>query len=1126
VDREAGKWRVELRIPFGTVVLGADAGGTWLWNVSRERHAGGALELTSWAPMRRNFHQPKLFGKLTGMPEDYSPFRFRVEEPRVDVSRAGSGVATLGMSLTVRNETGTERTVVPSAYLLDDPKSRVEAEALKLGNGEAATVRFTPLESRGSASETNVVFALREADGRLPRAVVKSLSSEYKPVTVTVLKPCYRNCIYASEGLKEIEFEVELSAQVAQSMVHGAWKLEREDGETVAVGALSEGKTGERFTVSLRNVPVGTLRLSVEVYGAGGVQQARTETTIRKLPPPPAGHEVRIDENRNVLVDGKPIMPIGWYGNIPTEDPRADVVALQDIETPVVLTVPDASPVRKAFEERGTYSIASVENGRLYYSFNLWQAGKEALRPTQDEYQRLDEPSEDVKRMARELVECVRGEPGLLGYYVADEPEIHNCRSSYLEAYYRYLAEIDPYHPVFVTNDTIDGIVTHGYKCADVLDPDPYSPEWDYVPNFLKKVNEVGSRGKATYVTLWHSTGQTHMNQEMGTAPPYPYRVFRNQYFASVAYGAKGFTAYTSSFFMPEIEYRYGLPHVWRELRLLQPAIVAPAPAQGPTVEGAPDLAAWAREVDGHVYLILIHHKPGKEDCAVSWGPLKRLKSLAVMSEGREVSVQEGAFRDHFAEGDVHIYTDDPKARDLPTVQSIVDELAQREKDAVKPGNLLHWTRGTLARCSEGYYAPWFEQYYYYAINGITDDLGWYASHAGGKPSWITLTLKEAADIGRVVLYTPNISDYELEFTAPGGRTSRVSVTGNTETVVTHNFRPAVPCLKLRFTATAVRETADAPKAPVLSEIEAYTEAGEGATTPVEAVAAPTRPDVKALFGGEGKALWEEDFSHFETAPKYNWDGQDTKWVKQDTFLTETLAGGGLRVACAHAQGWDSMSHVFPYEPASRFFQVKLRDIVGEGYKFTSVGFSNSSGKPGYRTALNTNRPGLYTVDTHYINEAYENGTDKTCFIVLSTAGSAKNPDGTVTPGPQFTYDGLRLVDLPLDGLIVTLGDGTPLPEAVKPGDTLHFEVHLREPAQDATVETLTGPNYSPLAINGEGYVQLYPADDTNRVWVGEVTIGPGTGKFKPEGYPVVFRANLVGGALSETLASASVGFE
>jgi hypothetical protein len=524
--------------------------------------------------------------------------------------------------------------------------------------------------------------------------------------------------------------------------------------------------------------------------------------------------------------------------------------------------------------------------------------------------------------------------------------------------------------------------------------------------------------------------------------------------------------------------------------------------------------------------MVLVHHKPGKEDCAVSWGPLKRLKSLAVMSEGREVSVQEGAFRDHFAEGDVHIYTDDPKARDLPTVQSIVDELAQREKDAVKPGNLLHWTRGTLARCSEGYYAPWFEQYYYYAINGITDDLGWYASHAGGKPSWITLTLKEAADIGRVVLYTPNISDYELEFTAPGGRTSRVSVTGNTETVVTHNFRPAVPCLKLRFTATAVRETADAPKAPVLSEIEAYTEAGEGATTPVEAVAAPTRPDVKALFGGEGKALWEEDFSHFETAPKYNWDGQDTKWVKQDTFLTETLAGGGLRVACAHAQGWDSMSHVFPYEPASRFFQVKLRDIVGEGYKFTSVGFSNSSGKPGYRTALNTNRPGLYTVDTHYINEAYENGTDKTCFIVLSTAGSAKNPDGTVTPGPQFTYDGLRLVDLPLDGLIVTMADGTPLPEAVKPGDTLHFEVHLREPAQDATVETLTGPNYSPLAINGEGYVQLFPTDDTNRVWVGEVTIGPGTGKFKPEGYPVVFRANLVGGALSETLASASVGFE
>ncbi|MBM3501293.1 MAG: hypothetical protein FJX74_21790, partial [Armatimonadetes bacterium] len=768
VDEAAGQWRVELRIPFGAIVLGEDAGSTWLWNVSRERQAGGAPELNSWSPMRRNFHQPKLFGRVTGLPDDYSAYRVRVEEPKVDVSRAGSGVATLGLALSVRNETGAERAFTPSAYMLDDPTNRVGAEAVTVASGATAAVEFPPLEFRGDATQANVVFALQDDGGRLLRAVVKQLSSEYRPMTVTVLKPCYRNCIYPTEDLKAIEFAVELSAQVRQASTEVAYRLVGEDGGIAGEGRVPVGRLGSPVAIGADGLKEGAYTLRVQALGEGGAEQAATETRLRKLPPAP-GNEVRIDEHRNVLVNGQPIFTIGWYGDIPTDDPREDVVALQNITTPMVLTVPDASPVSRQWEERKTYSVVSVENGRLYYSFNLWQAGKEALRPTQDEYQRLDAPSEDVKRMARELIECVRGEPGLLGYYIADEPEIHNCRSAYLESYYQYLAELDPYHPVFVTNDTIDGIVTHGYKCADVLDPDPYSPEWDYVPNFLKKVNEVGSRGKATYVTLWHSAGQTHMNQAMGTAPAYPYRVFRNQYFASIAYGAKGFTAYTSPFFMPEIEYRYGLPYVWRELRFLEPAILAPSPAEAPVIEGAPELAVWAREVGGHVYLVLVHHKAGREDCAVSWGPLKARKSLIVMSEGREVAVQEGVFRDELAEGDVHIYTDDPRARDLPTTQSIIEELAQRERDSARPGNLLHWSRGTLARSSDGYFAPWFEQYYYYAINGITDDSGWFASHAGDKPISLTLTLKEAASVGRVVIHSPNLVDYELEFIEPGG---------------------------------------------------------------------------------------------------------------------------------------------------------------------------------------------------------------------------------------------------------------------------------------------------------------------------------------------------------------------
>lgn len=1131
IDVAARKWRVEIEIPFGAIVLGEGAGGTWKWNVTRERQAGGTTELTSWAPLRRNFHQPRLFGSLVGLPTDYSAFRLDVQEPRVDVSRSGGGLTTLNLALTVRNDTGRERKVAAAVALFEDESVAVKAEPVTLAAGAEGVLQFTPLGLRGSAPSTSVVFSLRDADtGMLLKAVVKSLASEYRPVSLTVLRPCYRNSIYPTEELREILFRVDLSAEVKQAASVVSYALVDGAGKCLGEGRATGAAIGRPLALPLPDLAPGSYTLRVEAVKADGTAQAGTETTIHKLAPPPAGHEVRIDENRNLLVDGKPLFAIGWYGSVPVEDPRPDVVALQNVQTPVVVDLPDVSGIAKAYREHGIYSIVSVELGRLFYTFKLWQSGKEELRKTTEEYHTLTEPSAEVRRMARELVEAVRGEPGLVGYYIADEPEIHDTRSSYLEAYYRYLCELDPYHPVFVTNDTIDGLVTHGYKCADVLNPDPYSPEWDYVPSFLRKVNEVAELGKTTYVTLWHSTSQTHFVREYGTAPPYPYKVFRNQYFVSIALGAKGFTAYTSPFFMNEIEYRYGLPYVWRELRFLEKAILAPEPTEALQVEARPGVTSWAREVGGRVYLVLANHKPGAAYARVSWAPLKTRRSLTVLSEGREVKVTGGVFEDRFGEGDVHVYTDAPEAKGFPTTQEVTAELAQREKEAVKPGNLLHWTHGTTARCSAGYYAPWFSQFFYYAINGLTDDTGWYSYASGNKPAWLELTLKQQAQIGRVVLYTPNLRDYTIDFVAPGQPTRRVTVAGNEQTVVVHNLKPAVPCLKLRVTVTAIRETQGAEsRGPKVAEIEAYAESAEGPITPVETIQAEAAARPPVLFGDETEpqALWSDDFTNFQTAPQYYWDARDTKWVlNSETFRARPKAGGGIIVASASPKGYDAMTHIFPYDAAYRFFQAKLSNIEGQGYRFAHVSLSDSSGAPGYRGAINTSRPGIYTVDTHYIHESYRVGRAQKCFLRLNTAGAQKRDDGTVTPGPEFTFDWLRLVRRPLDGLVVTLADGAPLPETVGEGDRLHFELHLSALAQDAVVEVQVGPNYEPLAINGEPYVQLQRGDEKGKVWVGEVTLGTETGKFTPKGYPVVFRAVITGGMMTETFASAFVEFK
>ena len=823
VDRAAGHWTLELRIPFGSLHLGEKPKARWLFNLARERYAGGKPELSTWSPMpSASFHKPRHFGSVGGLAVDYRVFRLSVGEPQVSIARDAGGVQTMDMRVRVANETGRAVEIVASASHFGQPRTRVSAQAVKLAAGATAEIALPRLAVRAALKRSHILFALASPDGtRTHRSFVKDLSVEYKPIAIALLRPVYRNNIYASEKLEQMEFRFRLTSDTRRLGHVVEYALASEEGRTAGNGKVAVEAAARPVTLPIAGLAVGTYRLSARVVDARGKALHETSLVVRKLPPPSAGREVRIDEQRNVLIDGKPFLGIGWYGAVPTDDPRTDVVALQNLETPHVVAmepVPQLDAARERFRKHGIMSVVDISNGRVYYSFNLWRADRKALATQiQSEIKERSAPSPEMADMLERLVHAVRGEPWLLGYYISDEPEIHNFRSDYLEAQYQLVRALDPYHPVLVTNDTIDGIVTHGYKVADILAPDPYRADYDYVPNFLKKVLEVGSRGKATYVTLWHSAGDTHFTNAYGTRRPYSYRVFRNQYLASVAYGAKGFAAYTSAFFLPEPDYYVGLPHVWRELRLLEKAMMAPAPAEPVALEPAVELATWVRRVDGHVYVVAVNHKPGAKEARISSPLLRDAKTLHVMSEGRDVAVANGGFADRFEEGDAHIYTTDPRAKALKSTRAIEAEIEAAKKACAKPGNLLHLSRGVHVRAADGFYAPWFKQYFYYAVNGIPIDKGWAVHSWGKKPSWLEILLPDLVEVQRLVLTTPNFRDYTIE-TFDGDRwTKVVDVKGNTQTRIEHVLKKKAKCIKVRVTVTAVREGK-----PTLSEIEAY----------------------------------------------------------------------------------------------------------------------------------------------------------------------------------------------------------------------------------------------------------------------------------------------------------------
>ena len=187
------------------------------------------------------------------------------------------------------------------------------------------------------------------------------------------------------------------------------------------------------------------------------------------------------------------------------------------------------------------------------------------------------------------------------------------------------------------------------------------------------------------------------------------------------------------------------------------------------------------------------------------------------------------------------------------------------------------------------------------------------------------MSLKEPADVARVVIYTPNLRDYDLQFRGPEGQLHVAEIRGNQETVIEHNFEPAIPCLKLRITALAAREVSlPVNSAPQVAEIEAYETPGEGPPTPVETRARATAiPEgVIPLADTAGAdALWRDDFTAFESRDKYYWDGQDTKWVfDPQKFQATPRAGGGIVCTTIAEKGGSGMSHIFPYDPAIIFF--------------------------------------------------------------------------------------------------------------------------------------------------------------------------------------------------------------
>ena len=949
-----------------------------------------------------------------------------------------------------------------------------------------------------------------------------ALAAGDEGMSLDVLQPAYRDSIYATQTEQPIVVRAELPEAMRSQVVDlRGWLLDDQGRELVVTEPGLKPTDDVRFDGEA--LPVGTYVVEVNAINAGGREVATAKVNIRKLSPS-SGSEVRIDEHRNIVIDGQPTVQIGWYGAVRLDDPRPEVLALQNLQTASVITYPDKKPVSKLFREHGIRTMVNLEPARLLYTFELW---KQPGHPVPTEHTKLSAPSDQCREMLRKMVELLKDEPGLFGWYIADEPEINDFRADYLEAYYRTLCELDPYHPVVVTNDTLDGIQKIGFRCCDILSPDPYGSKPNYVPNFLNKANSVMRRGQGLMLTPWHAAHHTHFTAEYGTQPPFSYRVMRGQYLATLAAGGRGFTGYASDFFLPEPRLRIGLPHLWREVRFLEPFLecgdLSPLSVQDTASQnGSPsspskDVLTWIGGHGQHVALIVMNAAETARRFTIQH-PALTMPTLAVVSEAREVTVDNGAFADEIPAGEACVYSTNPRGLKLPTVTQVDAKIAKFENDTAKPGNLLHAGRGVKARASQGT-IPWFAQIFYYAINGITDDEGWHVTHAE-LPQWIEFALPAERPVRRVVLHSPNLRDYDLQFRAADGSVQQAEVRGNALDVAEHTLTEPVATLKVRLVARALRENADPPRAMV-REIEAYAEAGPHLREPLALarIEAPAESVTEAaVTPSQAPPLWRDDFSSFKHKPKH-YEGDSDAWVLNPADFTAKYDAENRRLMCTATSpaGYASMSRLLPCSPEHRFLQISVPQIQGEGYQWLNVSFGDPSGKTASRSAVHTIKPGRYTSDTHALNGIFRSGEQRQVLLNIY-----------VMKGIDYALADVSLSTQPTDGLAITLTDGSPLPRTLKTGDELLFRLFLEKPATDAIVELFRDSWYAPVRINGEPYVQLLKSgkEKDGRIWSAIVKLGPQTDKFKVTGYPVLFRAVITGGAIKETLSTMLVDFQ
>lgn len=746
-------WSLEIVIPLALfhnrpARMWADR---WVFSIARSRFVKAGQYYSQFSPAN-GYHDVKNFGYLDGIKVDKSRFNLYAESPSFRLEPAADGFKVLA-TLSVENR-GDQP--YQGSLTMD-----IQAEGAK---GNRVPLQLPP------NSKTRVVvpdgFVMKpgkwpvifraESENKTKALIIRFDNwMTYTPLTIRVTQPNYRNNIYASQPIDAIKGIVTLGVP-----------LETVTGSVLRVGLSSCMHTGTNLEITVdkkelpfelpaKDLPIGNYIVRAELrrpisnpmpQGPKFDLLYEQESVVRKLPPAPAV-EARIDDQGNLLINGRPVFIRGWYGSM---NYMVSLASLPQAQLPhscnylMGATAFDAANM-------GLYTLAGVAT--------LIDESKS----------KLDQPIDgELKAKLREVIAKVRANHNIIGYYLSDEPECSGKSPVFLKSLYEFMAQEDPYRFCKIVSRAPAEYIS----ACDVMCPHPYmSPQLmddgkRMFAKFLKHIhNTITEAGGANdgSKAVWSMPGIFSYSGLRGQEPTFA----ESRWFVhtSIACGAKGIVPFIFCDYWKHFESRVAMDAVYEELTLLAPAWTARDAAieitgDNPAVDA---IAKYYKPAEagsyGHTFIVTANQSYGPNKAKFTVPTLTKNKNtrLLVIRENRVVPVENGTFTDEFQGLGAHVYTTMEIVPYFRTLDEIQNEIASALRRPADEGNIL--ASGKVKWCT-GNWGNTFQGDSHLA-DGIKDAAVWLPAYS--DPTQLVILFEKPVSFSRLEFYTPNIKAADLD---------------------------------------------------------------------------------------------------------------------------------------------------------------------------------------------------------------------------------------------------------------------------------------------------------------------------------------------------------------------------